>query len=185
MSNRYKKCNTNLNQNIFKKFHLSAQWLIIVAYQRETICFSRPGAEFRHTISTLTIFIFHCLRLEINCFTFIELHVLFSNFHSTSVTLNGCNILLLCISIVKPPFLARCFSRGIFVINETRETQKHRMIAAVSLANRFQCILAAHAATERYCPGGKNVSNSYTVTLVLSLQRRSKLGNRRENRNRD
>ena len=80
-------------------------------------------------------------RLEINCFTLFELHALFSNSQSTSVTVNGWNILLLCISIVKPPLLARwrsdsdeMFFGKVFVINVKRETQKHRMIAVVSLA---------------------------------------------------
>lgn len=43
--------------------------------------------------------------------------------------------------------------------------------------HRFQWILAAHVVTKRYCTGGKlkGAGNSYTVTLIFSLQRGSKL----------
>lgn len=63
--------------------------------------------------------------LKINCFTQCTTHALFSNSHSTHVIVIGCNILLLCTSIVKLLLLARCFSGQNF--HNYRENGKQKL----------------------------------------------------------
>lgn len=103
-------------------------------------------------IAVLLLFFHWLQRLKINCSTLSEIHALFSNFQSTHVIVNDCDIPLLCILIVKLLLLARCFSGRIFVINDKRQTQKHQRvfdkITFLSLLRRLQCILhATHVVT--------------------------------------
>lgn len=100
---------------------------------------------------------YHLLqRLKINCFTRCTVHTLFSNTHPTHVIVIGCDILLLCTSIVKLLLLARCFSGSKFHNYRQNGKQKlWRVLVKTSFLLLAKGLLAAsrmpwyHTETDR------------------------------------